>query len=77
MKKQRGVIDPITLSFIVVAIIAVLGLSGCATTQTDMKRANALCANNGGVAKINPKYNDTVSIVCSNSAKFKFSSTGN
>ncbi|RKZ43285.1 MAG: hypothetical protein DRQ58_12745 [Gammaproteobacteria bacterium] len=61
-----------TLLFI--AAIAVLG--GCATTQTDMARANAMCAANGGIAKINPKFNNSVTVTCSNTAKFKFS-TGN
>jgi len=75
MKKQTGAVDPITLGFILVALIALFG-SGCATTQTDIGRANALCKPNGGVTQIKPKYSNTVHVTCGNSAVFKFSSNG-
>ena len=75
MSKQKGVVDPITIGFILVALIAVLG-SGCATTQTDISRANAYCAQNGGVTQLKAKYSNAVHVTCGNTATFKFSSNG-
>ena len=57
-------------------LTTVLLLGACATTSTDISRAKAYCANNGGVTQVKAKYTSTVHVTCGNSAVFKFISNG-
>ena len=65
-----------TAPVVTAIMLPLMALSGCATTQGDISRANAYCAENGGVTQISPKYNGTVRVTCGNTAAFKFTSNG-
>lgn len=53
-------------------VLFVFAMAGCATTQSDIQRADEFCENNGGVYEIQSKYNNTVRVQCNDTAKFKF-----
>lgn len=55
-----------------ILILFTMLIVGCATTQSDMEGAEAFCENNGGVSKIQAKYNSTVRVTCNDSARFTF-----
>lgn len=47
-------------------------LAGCATTNLDIDKAYLLCQNNGGVSEIQIKYNRTIRVKCTDTARFTF-----
>ena len=58
------------------AIGGVVFLAGCATTSSDIQRAEAYCQNNGGVSQVAAKLRSKVRVTCNNTARFTFTSTG-